>query len=384
MEKIKFLILLVAISVAGGVPWKSSSKAIRELEKLKVQSLMNRRTLQGQKFNYRNNYEEFIEKIAEPEISGDQFETRSIRLPNNTIPLHYDLSLRTNVHRSEFGFYGIARINVRALEQTNVITLHSRQMIIESISIINPNGTFFSNASHSVHTQFEFLDIELERELEAAQEVIVVIEYAGVLRTDLAGFHRLNYRDTNTDTVFHYATTHFQPVSARHAFPCFDEIRYRTKFNLQITHHSSYHAVSNMPIERTITDGEYVTTVFEETPSMQTYLLSFTVSNFDSISSNSTHIPIRLFARPVSIAAGEANDALRTSELMLTTMEEHFKIPYSLPKSDMIAIPVKIRDGTEYWGIISIIEFLVLDLPGVWERTTHEREMTIAHEYAVS
>lgn len=73
---------------------------------------------------------------------------------------------------------------------------------------------------------------------------------------------------------------------------------------------------------------------------MQTYLLAFLVSDFDSIANTSVVPPQRVFAKPSSIRNGDANYALDVSPHVLKGFENYLGIPYTFPKMDQVALPM--------------------------------------------
>lgn len=270
---------------------------------------------------------------------GAQDDARSFLLPNDTMPLNYDLAIRTTIHQGDSIFDGHVRINIRVLEPTSTITLHYRRMIIRSINLLNTDGSVRQqSASFRMTSAVEFLEIFSSTPLMVGQELIVEVLYTGILRDDFGGFFRTSYVDPDSNERFWLASTHFKNIDARHALPCYDELRFRTSFQLQIEHHRSYHAASNMPIRMEGASEEFVTTFFEPTPPLPTHLLTFTISNFDFISNHNVDLPMRVFAQPAAIARGQANHSLAFGQQMFGIMEETF-IQYSLPQLDQIAIP---------------------------------------------
>lgn len=372
MVKVKILILFAAISFATAAP----------MDQLKQNSTITQRDQQSLK----QQYEILMTHVGAPE-NVDHTNTRTYRLPNNTIPLHYDISLRTNVHIRDFSFDGNTRINIRVLEASNTITLHARHLTIYSISLLNSQGnTIERNLPFTTENLLQFIVITTSQRLEVDQEITLEINYSAFLGNEGVGFYRRSYFDEESEQVFWYASTLFEPTNARLVFPCYDEIRYRTTFDIQIVHHRSYHALSNMPVARKVETGALVTTQFDRTPSMPVHNVAFIVSNFDFISNHDEELPINVYGFPASITAGHANNTLELSEVMLRTLEEVFEIPYPLPKSDMVALNI-IANG-ESWGLIKIDDRTLLDnendneFDRQWRQSW--REISVAHEYSVS
>ena len=80
------------------------------------------------------------------------------------------------------------------------------------------------------------------------------------------------------------ASTQFESVFARRAFPCFDEPTYKAHFDIQLEVDEQLTALSNMNVteEKIIGNGKKLVT-FARTPLMSTYLVAFAVGEFEYI-----------------------------------------------------------------------------------------------------
>lgn len=146
------------------------------------------------------------------------------------------------------------------------------------------------------------------------------------------------------------ATTTFEPVYARRAFPCWDEPALKATFEISISHLTSYTALSNTKVFKVEPDSEDNSkqwTHFEKTPIMSTYLVAFVVSDFSKLTSKIVNV----YARPNMIHAG--NFALVTGERVLKLMEEFTAINFEMSKIDQIAVPDFVNGAMENWGLVT-------------------------------
>lgn len=124
----------------------------------------------------------------------------SYRLPNNTSPRHYDITLNTNIHLNQFEFTGLVKIDIFVDLETSSFTLHHRQLTIVSVKLFHANANQeILLGTHSYDPVTEFLTIPLASGTIAAGNLVVLhIDYRGTLRTDNGGFYRSSYVELAT------------------------------------------------------------------------------------------------------------------------------------------------------------------------------------------
>ncbi|EAT35030.1 AAEL012783-PA [Aedes aegypti] len=327
-----------------------------------------------------------LERQNLPSTPRQEVPVSGYRLPNNTIPLRYNVELTTHVHDhqspNQFDFNGKVTIWLRVLEE-NVqnITLHYRQITVTHVKLTDATNTVLVNDDSSFTTDvtYEFLVI-LAPSILRIGDYSLELEYHGELRTDNGGFYRSSYTDARGNTRW-IATTQFESTDARHAFPCYDEPGTRAPIGLKLTHGNAYHAISNMPIKSSLPwNATYTVTEFEDTLAMQTYLLAFVVSDFAFISN--TENKQSVYANPVSISNGDLNFALEAGVKVINALEDYLQVKYSFPKLDQIGIPDFAAGAMENWGLVTYREEVLIynstkSPMGQLKRTAS----IIAHEY---
>ena len=312
-------------------------------------------------------------------------DSKTYRLPNNSIPLRYELWLKTEVEKEIFNFSGRVKIHIRVLEPTQTITLHYWKIVITKVDLLDVSGILITDSLvFDYDEDFEFLKISLPTQASVNDELILDIDYTGVLRNDNLGFYRNSYRNSKNKENIWYATTQFQMTEARSALPCYDEPAIRAVMGLEIQHTKNYHAISNMPVVSiSDVDGtDHVTTKFQDTISMQTYLLAFVISNFDYVSNNDLTTEQRIYADSEKIKRGDAVFALSVVGPVLRKMENLFGVDYPLPKIDHVAINNFSSGAMENFGLITYLPILLLFRPSHPAYLKNDIIEVIAHELA--
>ncbi|KAL7038737.1 hypothetical protein ACKWTF_009675 [Chironomus riparius] len=302
----------------------------------------------------------------------------SYRLPTNSIPLSYEIIIKSNIHEKDFEFSGNVNIHLKILEATDTITLHCRELEIEKINLyyVDRSDLLFYNLTYKFIKSHDFLIISLPRVFFKTEEFNLDLTYYGELKNEPSGFYAASYTDEDGNSIW-YAATKFQIDCARYVMPCYDEPGIRAPMHLTIIHGKIYNAISNMEVDEKEELIDFCITKFQQTPPMQTYLLAFVISDFQFVNAGKSRIPQRIFAKPSSIINDETHFAADIVGLILKTQEEHFGIEYPLKKLDHVALPHFIFGAMENFGLIIYLERALLLDQYLLKENEEGRKMTI-------
>ncbi|KAM5298200.1 endoplasmic reticulum aminopeptidase 1 [Ctenodactylus gundi] len=313
---------------------------------------------------------------------GSPFPWNKMRLPENVIPVHYDLMIHVNL--STQTFWGTTEIEITANQPTSTIILHSHNLQISKAILKKgaqgrPSEELMKVLEYPQHEQIALLTLE---PLLVEHPYTLVIEYVANLSDTFHGFYKSTYRTKEGEQRI-LAATHFEPTAARTAFPCFDEPAFKARFSIRIRREPRHHAISNMPLVKSVPIAEgLVEDHFDVTVKMSTYLVAFIISDFESVSKmTKSGVKVSVYAMPDKI--DQADYALDAAVTLLEFYEDYFNIPYPLPKQDLAAIPDFQSGAMENWGLTTYRESaLLFDAEKSSAASKLGITMTVSHELA--
>ncbi len=297
---------------------------------------------------------------------------KSVRLSSNVLPSAYDIELKPDLHN--FTFEGVETITLKILKPTRNITLHSKELEIETAKIKNDFGKILYN------TKNETVDFKFTKIIPKGKYKLTIV-FKGILNDKMRGFYRSRYKIGDKEHVM--ATTQFEATDARRAFPSFDEPAHKAVFNISLIVPKGKTAISNtLPVSMMEHEAEYQIIKFAPTPIMSTYLVAFIIGDFEYLQSKTKNgVTVRVYTTPGK--KHQASFALTCAVKTLEFYERYFDIKYPLNTLDMIAIPDFQSGAMENWGAITYRESALLVDP---EHSSASNKqwvaLVIAHEIA--
>jgi alanyl aminopeptidase len=272
------------------------------------------------------------------------------KLPADTAPLHYALHLTIDPRRDRFD--GEARIRVRLAKASDHVWLHAQQMDIRAVRATDAAGAAVE-AKAVTHGDTGVLEVRFAHRL-PAQEVELAFDYDAPFNGQLEGVYKVKVGDDA------YAVTQMEPVSARLAFPGFDEPRFKVPFDLALTVPVQDVAVANTrPVrEEKSADAKWKTIAYATTPPLPTYLVAFAVGPWDV--AEAAPIPpnaVRKNALPLrAIGPRGSKDklawALEVAPAIVKFYEDYTAQPYPFDKLDLLGAPDFSAGAMENAGLI--------------------------------
>ena len=289
----------------------------------------------------------------------------------------YRIEIEPDVGSASFS--GTVAIDVTVHEAVDRIVLNAAELAISDVEVRNASGEVIGCTVS--------FDDELEQATFHSPAVLVpgpatvTCRFSGTLNDKLRGFYRSTYTDDagESHTI---ATTQFESVDARRAFPCWDEPDRKAVFEVTLTVDRDVDAFSNSPISDVHRVGDKNVVRFSPTMKMSTYLVAFVVGKLETTETVDVDgVPLRVVFTPGKRKL--ADFALAIGAFSLRFFTEYFNIPYPGEKVDLVAIPDFAAGAMENLGCITFRDTALLIDPSRAARAELERVAdVVAHEMA--
>jgi len=253
----------------------------------------------------------------------------SFLLPDGVTPKKHIIEL--TIDPSVDTFSGWARIEIELSKPTNQLWVNAKDLTPEESSVIWQDHAL---PARPTTAGGEFMGLELDSPIGPGKATIS-IRYKGKLdEPAIVGPYRNKVADD------WYAFTTFTPIDARRAFPCFDEPRFKTPWELSIRVKRTDKAFSNAAqVGETNEPNGMKLVKFAPTVPLAAEVVAFCVGPFDVYEgAPAGHgTPIRIIS-----AKGQRDQsklAAQASVDVLPRLEAYTGIPYPYGKLDHVAVP---------------------------------------------
>lgn len=293
--------------------------------------------------------------------------TKVPRLLDTFTPNHYNLTLDLT-RAEEKEFYGTVIISGDSTSES--ISLHSKGLTIQSATIDNqPADVSFG----------EFDELKLSQpNLENGKHTIR-IDFSGTITDAMHGLYPCYF--THDGVKKQLFATQFESHHAREVFPCVDEPAAKAEYDLTLVTRTGITVLGNMPVKSEEENGDSLTTTFEKTPRMSSYLLAFVIGELHKKSARTkSGVEVNVWATPAQ-NENTLDFALDIATRSIDFYDEYFGVKYPLPKSDHVALPDFSSGAMENWGLITYRESCLLADPELTPESSRRFIATvIAHE----
>ncbi|HEX8182356.1 MAG TPA: M1 family metallopeptidase [Candidatus Saccharimonadales bacterium] len=309
-------------------------------------------------------------------------------------PEHYDLALELD--RANMSFRGQITITGRKTGRPSKrLTFHAKDLKITSASVsVTDKKGLRDVAIERINLQKSFHEVRLHAsEMLYPGKYTVQLDFEAPITPGMTGLYPCYYKLENQE--FALLATQFESHHAREVFPCIDEPEAKATFDLTLVTEPGVTALGNTPVKSQVTTDPAaqtaseaennteakMTTTFETTPRMSSYLLAFVVGDMQSKSAKTTSgVEVSVWstrAQPIDSLDFGLDAAVRSIEFF----EDYFGVAYPLPKAEHVALPDFSSGAMENWGLITYRERVLLAYPGESSQSIKETiALVVAHE----
>ncbi len=259
------------------------------------------------------------------------------------------------------------RIDLELRAQTQTIWLNAKDITVTRVDVLIDGGVHVR--AHWRYVGDELLALELQTEVGPSKQAAVVNGYRARLSdTAVLGPYRRKVEGN------WYAYTTFTPIEARRAFPCFDEPRFKTPWELMMRIPERMSAFSNAPMTGDRRDRMGIRTIrFAPTEPLPSEVFAFAVGPFDVYKGSK----VRVITPKGHAAEGRAAD--EAAAQVMPRLEDYVGYEYPFHKLDFLALPQNAYGAVENPGLITFLSTRLLVDPKDAAKTLELRKLE-AHE----
>ncbi|MEQ1753994.1 MAG: M1 family aminopeptidase [Micropepsaceae bacterium] len=294
-----------------------------------------------------------VHSAASATVANPAQDIPTSQLPEHVEPLHYRIDL--SINPDQLRYEGTVQIDIDLKAPKREFYLHGKDLVVARVTARLADRSMISG-SYSQVDPTGVAKLSFDEQIPAGK-ISVSIPFSASFETAPDALTAMS------DNGIRYVWSQFEEVSARRAFPCFDEPRFKTPFDISVTTIARDVVISNtLPVSQEQVSDGVVKTVFATTAPLPTYLVALAVGPYDVISGPSVPAskiraqPLPLRAVTVNGKSDRAQFALAATPPLVIALEDYFAAPFPYPKLDLIAPPNFAAGGMENAGAISYTE----------------------------
>jgi alanyl aminopeptidase len=305
------------------------------------------------------------------------------RLPSWAVPQSYQIAFKVDPAQQDFS--GTTTIRVKLAKAADHVWLDGAELKVSKVTVTDAAGKTRGAKYVEADPRAGVVRVDFGGVLQPG-EITLKFEYTAPLNAQLQGLYKVTAKGQP------YAMTQMEPISARYAFPSFDEPGFKTPFDISITLPEKDVAVANtQQVSEKPAGKGWKTVTFAQTLPLPTYLVAFAVGPWD-ITPTAEISPDAYRSKPLPLrgiaAAGEAHrmsHVISETPSIIHALENYYGFGYPWDKLDVLAAPDFAAGAMENAGLVTFRDWLLLldkdsparDVRGSFNVTAHE----LAHQW---
>ncbi|MEO7066887.1 MAG: M1 family metallopeptidase [Rhodanobacter sp.] len=279
------------------------------------------------------------------------------RLPTWAVPQSYNLAITSDPAKS--GYSGTVTIALDLKKASDHLWLHGKDLKVSSVTVTDVQGKTYSAKYVEAAPKVGVARIDFGSTIQP-QKLSLKMAFSAPFNATLQGYYKVVFAGNS------YAMTQMEPISARLAFPCFDEPGFKAPLTLSLTIPAADKAVANAPqTSDKPADKGWKTVTFETTKPLPTYLYAWMVGPWDIVDGptipanqwRSAPVPLRGIATKGN--GPKLKRALAMAPAIIEHEEAYYHFGYPFGKLDLAALPDFSAGAMENAGLITYRDFLL-------------------------